>query len=602
MSEQQVGSTAQEKEQGEAQDAVVVIASPYPPNIGLFNNPGSFPDCDFVVPWLDEPLRLHKRIMVAASTLMEEQLGKRAGVDRFDWFFVSFKAVDRRALIKVLRFCYGETLSVGTEEGECCAVLAALFRLQVSCVRKVAPRLVDFAVDQAKRDVAAGAALLTACAGYAECCNSLWCTLDRSLAAAVLTRENMCEHADVVVRECLLGLPPAYLDLAQYGPPHSAHSEFRTRLEYVRCNQFQTGADKAKVLKGALAADINCEEMVELCNLGVLPAEELLDTCLTAFAASEQRARRELAACRQQLADREAAECLQLAYTRSAPAALVTGHADARSGGAVLDDTRRRIVSVSDLAGKCRDVFVTTLADAQHGATVCRPGLVPFSSTNHAPVHDGGRYVYFMEYSFRDHAGTRFGRLDLDTLAFEELPPLPAGSKFATTFSGCCHHGTVYAVDATPALCAYDPARRAWARFPDVRLPAEGEFVSVRLLADPQDAPQLLYALGMAAKSGLYRVDIPRRAVSLLSAPPVPYDGTRDVALVRASPSEFVVVAALAEGCWHAYSSKQKAWAALANWAPCKGVFNHNYLLYSSSLRAFFYHIHEHTSFEVVLL
>ena len=106
----------------------------------------------------------------------------------------------------------------------------------------------------------------------------------------------------------------------------------------------------------------------------------------------------------------------------------------------------------------------------------------------------------------------------------------------------------------------------------------------------------------MSTKNGLYRVDIPHRAVTLLSTPPAVFDGARDVVLARVSPTEFVVVAALSEGIWHAYSSKQKAWAPLANWAPCKGVYNHNYLIYSSSMRAFFYHINDHGSFESVLL
>lgn len=206
-----------------------MIPSPYQPNIELFNNPASNPDFDFVTSWLNEPLHLHKEIMVAASTLIEESLGEWSSitqnhasyVEQFEWFFEAPKAVDRKALVKVLHFCYGEPLTVGVEDGECCAVIAALFQLQVKCAPSVVPHLFKFAVTQAQCNVAVGAALLMASSGYSHCCDSHWCTLDHALAAIVLTSENMCMHYDTVVKDCLLNLPPHYLDLAQYGAPHT---------------------------------------------------------------------------------------------------------------------------------------------------------------------------------------------------------------------------------------------------------------------------------------------------------------------------------------------------------------------------------------------
>ena len=58
----------------------------------------------------------------------------------------------------------------------------------------------------------------------------------------------------------------------------------------------------------------------------------------------------------------------------------------ATCGGAVFDDARHIIVSISYDANWCRDVFVTQLSDATHGTTTCKKNLVPFGSTSHAGV------------------------------------------------------------------------------------------------------------------------------------------------------------------------------------------------------------------------
>ena len=98
--------------------------------------------------------------------------------------------------MKVLRFCYGETMKVAPHE--VCPVVAAVFRLQLNDAQEVVKKLEDFAVRVAQEDVGAGAAMLECvCAAYDECC---W--LDKALAGLVLTKQNMADHFGIVVDNC----------------------------------------------------------------------------------------------------------------------------------------------------------------------------------------------------------------------------------------------------------------------------------------------------------------------------------------------------------------------------------------------------------------
>ena len=54
---------------------------------------------------------------------------------RFEWPFDTKNKKDRDALVKVLRFCYGETMKVAPHE--VCPVVAAVFRLQLNDAKEV---------------------------------------------------------------------------------------------------------------------------------------------------------------------------------------------------------------------------------------------------------------------------------------------------------------------------------------------------------------------------------------------------------------------------------------------------------------------------------
>ena len=132
-----------------------------------------------------------------------------------------------------------------------------------------------------------------------------------------------------------------------------------------------------------------------------------------------------------------------------------------------------------------------------------------------------------------------------------------------------------------------------------VKLPAPEDAARVRLRSNPHD-PNHIFV--MVDSGGLHVVDLVSHTVSLLSTPPVPFDMPRDVALVGVDKDTFVVVAALAEGVWHAFDSRTKQWAKLVGWKPSKGEFNHNYLVFAPSLRSFYFHIHNTDMWEAVSL
>jgi len=269
------------------------------------------------------------------------------------------------------------------------------------------------------------------------------------------------------------------------------------------------------------------------------------------------------------------------------PTTVPTGTKDARSGGAVFDEKRNMIVSTCHGASGCRDVFITRLSSLDAGTTECKAGLIPFSCSSHPPVFDDDKYVYFMECSFEGNPGHRFGRIDLDTLMFEELAPLP-GSRFAMTASGCCHHGRVFMADSDAVLCMYDVGTNSWSR-PGAVLPRDNDWTRVRVLSDPEDDANHLYVMGYDSRSGLFRVIIDDDTAPVLeSTPPVLCDKLREFLLVRGSPTELFAIAALKNGSWYCYSFSKKEWTLLPNFAPYAGAFNHNYLVYSPSAHSFY--------------
>ena len=255
------GVNSNKSNESNQENDTVAIVPPYNNEIGSFDNPDSYPDCELVVDEKEKPLHLHRKILAQASGKVKAMLDEGRGT-KLEWPYDTTDEIDGEAMMKALRFCYGETQFVGTKNGECIAMIVALTRLQVSCLDEVVTTLSNFAVEEAKRKVEIGVELLKKCVGYKEMSGTNQLTLDKKLAAIVLTKENMHEHNRDVVDECLMVLPPEYLDEVEFGEPHTRWSEFALRMKYVRCH----------------AKELTKEEkhaMVAQCNMSMLNNQEI---------------------------------------------------------------------------------------------------------------------------------------------------------------------------------------------------------------------------------------------------------------------------------------------------------------------------------------
>ena len=518
-----------------------------------------------------------------------------------EWpFYLSAKR--RNALIKVLRFCYGETMSVTPKE--VCPVIATVRRLRLKCAATVLDGISKFAEDVASRDVDAGATMLRNCVKYEECCSED-CPLDEMLCRVVLTKENLNKHFEEVVDNCLVMLKPSYLDKAEYA---DVHQEFMVRAIYVEQRKGDLRDDEKKgVMSKVCTEHLNAGEFRKLRDMKLFSDSELVQFSLLAFGQTQSdlaqaRARLSVAQAKEQRVSPEWQVCARISRTKSETTKIRAGHNFPVAGGAVCDSRRRLILSVSDTkeSGFCCSVYLTSLEDAAVGTTKCTPACVPFRAGNHAPVYDGTKYVYFMEYSYDEGEGHRFGRLDIDTLTFEELAPLP-GTKFAITFSGCWHNNTVYALDNDQQLCEFDVESNKWSRC-SIKIPSPHENARVRLMSNPRDTRHI-YA--MVANKGLFVIDLRGLLISsmeLVSSPPVPYDVAREALLVAADKETFVLVAALENGVWYAFDSFSSEWTKLSSWKPSPGSLNKNYLVFVPSVHSFYYHTTGSETWEAVSL
>ena len=258
-------------------EGTVEVVPPYHNDVESFDNPDEFPDLEFVVGGMERPLQLHRRILAHASGKVKAMLNERRG-QRLEWPYDTTKEVDKEALVKALRFCYGETQIVGTKNGECIAFVVAFTRLQVTCLNDVVTLLSNFAMDEAKRNLEIGVELLKLCAGYKEMSGTNQLTLDKKLAAIVLTKDNMQEHYKEVVDECLMVLPPEYLMIAEFGEPHTRCSEFCLRTKYVRFHANKlTKEQKQAMISKCDWSTLNSHELRELRMADIIDKDELLE-------------------------------------------------------------------------------------------------------------------------------------------------------------------------------------------------------------------------------------------------------------------------------------------------------------------------------------
>ena len=271
-------NTHSNQEQGEDEGTVYLVPPlSYTNEIESFDNTEKYPDMELVVDGMAKPLLLHKRILARASQWADKMLKGRKDT-RLEWPHDINNETDREVLVKGLRFCYGETQSIGTKNGECCAMIATLTRLQVTCLDDVVALLINFAMDEAKRNIETGVELLKACTQYKECCGSNPLSLDKRLAAIVLTKDNMHAHYKDVVDNCLMVLPPEYLMVSEYGEPHTRWSEFCLKTKYVRLHSKELSMEEKEALVSKCDwSSLNSHELRELRLADIINKDELLE-------------------------------------------------------------------------------------------------------------------------------------------------------------------------------------------------------------------------------------------------------------------------------------------------------------------------------------
>ena len=278
----------------ETRETTFCVKSPFKNNAELFDNKDMFPDMKFVVPKLEKPLLLHKGLMAKTSKLLEgllkaKESAKAEDSNQIEWPFDTSNERDRAALVKVLRFCYDETMIVDAKRGELCAVIAALCRLQVTYLEEILFRLTNFAVEQAKKDVDFGKEMLKETQLYPECCNPNTVELDKALAIVVLTRKNICDNFDALVDDCLMKLPMQFLDMTEFGEPNTQFSEFSIRAQYLKEHEGTLSKkEKEMIMKKCDWTKLTREELKKLQELDVLEKDTLKEACNQAFESTEK--------------------------------------------------------------------------------------------------------------------------------------------------------------------------------------------------------------------------------------------------------------------------------------------------------------------------
>ena len=271
----------------------IVVKSPYRNNSELFDDADSAPDMQFMVTGMKKPLALHKEIMATTSDFVRQLLKPKQTHKNKDsatrkWEFDANAEVDRRALEKVLRFCYGIEMDVGTKDGECSAVIAALCQLDVTCVDEIVAQLSNFAVEEAKKDLVVGVELLKAIGRHQECCTQR-CTLDKRLTPIVLTAKNIKEHFDLVINNCLMMIPAKYLDVTEYGEAHTKCSEFHVRVQYVKTHKEEMETEeKQDVMMRCDWTKLESAELKELDELSVVSPHKMVSIYHTVLVKTEK--------------------------------------------------------------------------------------------------------------------------------------------------------------------------------------------------------------------------------------------------------------------------------------------------------------------------
>jgi len=253
-----------------------------------------------------------------------------------------------------------------------------------------------------------------------------------------------------------------------------------------------------------------------------------------------------------------------LRESQSRDSAIATGEESSHDGSAFYDSTRNIIVAVSGNGNNCRDVVITHLTDGVHGDWRSHPNIIPFGSHGQYPIFDGVQYAYFCQSEDEDN--DRFGRLDLDSLEFEELARIPEG--FCEFCSGCCASGKIFALNNDDNLYVFDPETGTWENTGrEVNSPC-------RLLTDPLGEGRF-YILS-DQQSEFEEVDAETYERRVISNRPGDFDLNQNgEALIVALPDMSRVLFTYLEDGWTCYLFEQNEWIQLPDWERARNGSAH---------------------------
>jgi len=146
----------------------------------------------------------------------------------------------------------------------------------------------DFLKKIASKDVVKGVKLLESCIKKFSQIDELQ-GIRESLIKVVFTQNNFENHFDIV-SDCLLNLPASFLDMVEFGKPHSDQSEFCMRARYVRynCDNLDEKT-KCEMMKRCDPRKLECNELKVLESMNILSESEMLDLYRNALKHEEER-------------------------------------------------------------------------------------------------------------------------------------------------------------------------------------------------------------------------------------------------------------------------------------------------------------------------
>ena len=97
---------------------------------------------------------------------------------------------------------------------------------------------------------------------------------------------------ETVVGDCLMKLPMHFLDMAEYGEPHTPFSDFNVRAQYLKEHDGTlTKEEKEMVMKKCDWTKLMSSELMTLRELDILGKDAMIEACNKALENTEEKVR-----------------------------------------------------------------------------------------------------------------------------------------------------------------------------------------------------------------------------------------------------------------------------------------------------------------------